>query len=170
MTEAIYLKGLKAGYATLRVSIIEPGYEKVVPAEIKLIIVNPFEITPLKPVYLLPTSKYQFGIDLINIRMDSRLERSPIQIPHPNYQWSVLDSEGSFPSVKNTGSFFSGVKEEVTHIEVNELQMRENTAQATINVVLPYILTVEMADITDKVYEMKDKSFGQILDQISGDI
>lgn len=85
MTEAIYLKGLKAGYATLRVSIIEPGYEKVVPAEIKLIIVNPFEITPLKPVYLLPTSKYQFGIDLINIRMDSRLERSPIQIPHPNY-------------------------------------------------------------------------------------
>lgn len=72
--------------------------------------------------------------------------------------------------MKNTGSFFSGVKEEVTHIEVNELQMRENTAQATINVVLPYILTVEMADITDKVYEMKEKSFGQILDKISGDI
>jgi len=170
LTQAIYLKGLKAGYATVRVSIIEPGYEQVVSTEVKLIIVDPFEITPIKPVYLLPTSKYQFGLDLLTINMDNRVAHTPIQIPHTNYNWSVLASDTSFPSVKNCGIFSSGVKEEVTHIEVAEVRMPENTAQAAINVVFPHMLTVEMADITEHVNQMKHADFAQMLEQISGDL
>lgn len=89
----MYLKGVNPGYATVSASVIEPGYENVSPIEVKLTIIDPVEIIPTKPVYLLPASVFKFGLDNLVITQEDKIEKYPIALPNRNYKWQVLQDE-----------------------------------------------------------------------------
>ena len=54
-------------------------------------------------------------------------------------------------SVNDNGEFFSGPHEGITHIEVSDVEMPESTSQGAISIVMPHELSVETADVTDKL-------------------
>jgi hypothetical protein len=57
-SDALFLKGLRTGVATISVRINEPGYEHIEPSLVTLTITEPFVIIPSNTVYLLPTSSF----------------------------------------------------------------------------------------------------------------
>jgi hypothetical protein len=57
-----YVKGVSPGAAVLKVAVIEPGYEHIVPVEVTILVVDPFVIEPKGPIYILPTSQFDFSL------------------------------------------------------------------------------------------------------------
>ena len=108
-TDFFFIRSTKPGFADVTVKLEEPGYESVLLITKKLTVVDPFIIQPSEPVYILPTSEFQFS--LVHLDMDSdSIDNRPITIPDPQYKWSTAQSEiglmgddGKFRSKINEG-------------------------------------------------------------------
>lgn len=61
-TDYFFLRSMKSGFATVSVKLEEPGYESVKLVTKRLTVVDPFIILPAEPVYILPTSEFQFSL------------------------------------------------------------------------------------------------------------
>lgn len=74
-------------------------------------------------------------------------EHRPIKIPNPQFKWTTgLEQIGS---IQDNGRFKSKVTEGEATILVVDQQMRNNTAEGSINVVFPYRMEVSIKDVTD---------------------
>ena len=146
-TDYFFIRSMKAGFATVEVKLEEPGYETVVKAvQKKLTVVDPFIILPAEPVYILPTSEFQFSLAHLDMEADGP-EHRPITVPNPQFKWSTAVSE--IGSIADNGKFRSRVTEGEAIINVVDQQMRNNTAEGSINVVFPYRMEVSIKDVTD---------------------
>ena len=106
--------------------------------------VNPFIILPPEPVYILPTSEFQFALAHLDYDGDGKHE--PIQIPSPQFWWSTPDEH--IGKIWDDGKFASHVLEGEAQIHVVDHSMVNNTAEGSINVVHPYRLEVTIRDVT----------------------
>jgi hypothetical protein len=57
-SDVLFLRGIEQGHVTVLVKILEPGYENIQVAKVKLHVRDPFAIVPDSPVYVLPGSTY----------------------------------------------------------------------------------------------------------------
>lgn len=87
-TDYFFIRSLKAGFATVSVKLEEPGYEGVKIVNKKLTVVDPFIILPAEPVYILPTSEFQFSLAHLDMEADGT-EHRPIKIPNAQFKWST---------------------------------------------------------------------------------
>jgi len=108
-------------------------------------VVDPFQIQPRVPVFILPTSKFQFGLEKLKAYKD---EKEPIKLPSPNHTWRFVVKSDS-GKINDNGVFSSGLKEGETQIEVVDVRETTNTAETVINVVHPFKLLVNIQDITE---------------------
>jgi len=76
----------------VRVTILEPGYEKIQPDQIRIMVVEPFVIEPSRPVYILPTSEYKFNLAKLIMGEKGDISRERISTPSEKYQWSVSNA------------------------------------------------------------------------------
>jgi len=70
----------------------------------------------------------------------------PIQTPNPQFKWSTGTAD--IGSIKDDGKFRSKLKEGEATILVVDQQMKNNTAEGSINVVYPYRMEVSIKDVT----------------------
>lgn len=83
-----YMKALLPGFTNIKVKILEPGYEKVSAATIKLTIVEPIVIQPKDDslrkeiIRILPTSEFEFKLQHVTMNGKSGVEFADIQIPN----------------------------------------------------------------------------------------
>ena len=61
-TDVAFVKGLKAGQSEIKVKILEPGYESINEVVVRIIVVDPFIISPQREIFLLPTSKFTYNL------------------------------------------------------------------------------------------------------------
>lgn len=99
-----YCRGLLAGTTTVKVKILEPGYEQVQPATVNFTIVEPFAIRPdpsvfpsvvasqSESIFILPTSDFQYRLSLIEMGEDLSLIYTDQKLPSPKYTWSLSES------------------------------------------------------------------------------
>ena len=130
----------------MSVKLEEPGYEAVKIVHKNLTVVDPFIILPAEPVYILPTSEFQFSLAYLDMEADGT-ETRPIKIPNPQFKWSTEVAE--IGSIKDNGRFRSRVTEGEATIHVVDQQMTNNVAEGSINVVFPYRMEVSIKDVTD---------------------
>lgn len=157
-----YCRGLQAGVTTIKVKILENGYEQVPPAFVNFTIVEPFTIMPdpsvfpsvvsipsSESIYILPTSDFQYRLSLIEMGEDLSLIYSDQKLPSPKYAWSLSNSSKHLGQIGQDGLFRSLVKPGQATIQVVEKVFEKNTAEAVINVVEPFYLEIELCDVTE---------------------
>jgi hypothetical protein len=76
-TDYFFIRSIKSGFTTIAVKLEEPGYEAITMVLKKLTVVDPFIILPAEPVYILPTSEFQFSIAHLDMDSDGT-EHRPI--------------------------------------------------------------------------------------------
>ena len=106
-TDYFFIRSMKAGFAEVQVRLEEPGYENILDVTKKLTVVNPFIILPPEPVYILPTSEFQFALAHLDYDGDGKHE--PIQIPDPQFWWSTPDEH--IGKIWDDGKFASHILE-----------------------------------------------------------
>lgn len=97
-----YCKGLKTGTTTVKVVILEQGYEQIPAAYVNFTIVEPFAILPdlslyesavssriSDAIYILPTSEFQYKLSLIEMGKDLNLVYTDVTLPSPKYSWTL---------------------------------------------------------------------------------
>ena len=92
---------------------------------------------------------------------DDGVEHAPISLPDDQYEWEVENDE--IGSVGADGKFCSRVTEGHTGVEVQDVTMRNNTAEGGIHVVYPWRLEVKLRDVTAKYEEVHEDhlAFGE---------
>ena len=116
-------------------------------------VTEPFVILPSNTVYLLPTSQYKFELAKVNLK-NGEMDFNKISLPSPKYEWNV-DAEDK-GMIGEDGMFISKDKEGMVNIHVVELNIPNNTAEASVKVVYPYMVDLEIVDVTT---QMKDSNF-----------
>jgi hypothetical protein len=70
-SDIILLKGINTGKVFLTAGILEGDYTGITSDQRKLYVVEPFEIFPSDPLYILPSNKFNFDIELISTNYQS---------------------------------------------------------------------------------------------------
>jgi hypothetical protein len=100
------LKAIEPGYTTLRVKILEDGYEQVPPASINITIVEPFIIQPKdeskfrsisskdqididEVIRILPTSEFDLELLQVDKTENEVIKFFDINVPSPKYLWQI---------------------------------------------------------------------------------
>ena len=146
----LFLKGLRSGTTTLSVKIVEEGYEDVPPAFVTLTITEPFTIIPSYTVYLLPTSVYKFDLAKVSLK-NNEVQYYKIDLPDSQYDWEVDDNDKS--EISNDGFFKSKDKEGLVNILVRDTHIKNNTAEGAVKIVYPWVVDIEVVDVTDHLKE-----------------
>ena len=145
-TDYFFIRSTQPGFAEVAVKLEEPGYELIKRVTKRLTVVDPFIVKPSEPVYILPTSEFQFS--LVHLDMDSEgVENRAIKVPDPQYKWST--EHGQIGLMGNDGKFRSKIVEGQAEILVVDQNMKNNTAEGSIHVVHPYRLEVSIRDVTE---------------------
>ena len=145
-SDALFLKGLKSGSATLSVRIMEPGLEDIESAAVSITVTEPFVVIPSNTVYMLPTSKFHFDLAKVSLR-DSEMHFAKISLPSKQYSWSTLDSDKG--DIGEDGVFISKDREGFVNILVTDQFIANNSAESSVKVVFPQLLDLEIADVTE---------------------
>lgn len=77
-TDMQYVKGLTPGEARVKVLCLEPGYEHILPVEVTTLVIDPFVIEPQDPVYLLPTTRFDFSLLKLNKQETGEVKNSKV--------------------------------------------------------------------------------------------
>lgn len=145
-SDVAFLRGLAAGPAEISVQIKEPGYDYIKSVSVKIQVVDPFILEPHREVYILPTSSYDFKIHKLVRDKDGAINQETQALPSPRYTLGVANK--TLGIVEQSGRYISDVHEGVQHITAIDQLMTNNTAEAWLNVVHPYRLTVSIHDVT----------------------
>lgn len=129
---------------------MEPSYESVDKSTVTLSITEPFVVVPQTTIYLAPTCKYQFNLAKVTLN-NSDMSFSPISLPNKQYQWNIEEEGLGF--IGDDGIFISQDKEGLAPIIVVDQFIANNTAESSVKVVFPWILDVEIADVTQQLME-----------------
>lgn len=98
-----FLKALENGMTTIKVEILEKGYEKVAPSTVTLTIIDPFLILPAQPEedqapddetqfqipYILPTTQFEYKLVLVKNQNNQGVTLQNIPIPSDKYTWKM---------------------------------------------------------------------------------
>ena len=125
--------------------MLEEGYLDIERALVDLTITEPFVIKPSYPVFILPTSKFVFQLQKVTIR-NNEMDFTTIQ-DLKKYSWAIDQQSKGY--IADDGTFISYDKEGVANIKVTDKTIPNNTADGSVNVVFPFLLEIEIVDITD---------------------
>ena len=153
-SDVAFLKGLAAGPAEISVRIKEPGYDYIKTVSVKIQVVDPFVLEPHREVYILPTSAYYYKLHKLVRDKDGAINQETQSLPNSRYTLGVANK--TLGSVEQSGRYISDVHEGVQHITAVDQKMTNNTAEAWLNVVHPYRLTVSIHDVTNSNLPSKD--------------
>lgn len=143
-TDVFLFRAIALGKATVRVRMLEPGYE-LKEQFIDITVTEPFVVRPSGSVYIMPLCQFKFGLEKLVFSDDGSLEHTLIQIPSANYKWAANSTIGS---IRADGVFQSNLTKGTSGILVVDQRMLNNTAEAEIKVVHPYLLEVKLRDVT----------------------
>jgi hypothetical protein len=87
-TDIFVLRGIALGKATVRVRLLEPGYEHLKEQFIEIMVTEPFVICPQGSVYIMPLCQFKFGLAKLVFEDDGTLQHHDIKIPNKNYDWT----------------------------------------------------------------------------------
>jgi hypothetical protein len=146
-TDIAYVKGLTPGEAQLKVRVFEPGYETIKPAEVYILVIDPFIIEPQRPVYILPTSAFVYKLTKLAKMDNGDMSRLPISLPNQQYEWSNQDH--AVGRIHQDGKFISDKTEGRSLITVTDKKNDNNTDEVMIRVVLPYRISMQVFDVSD---------------------
>ena len=157
-----FLKALENGMTTIKVVILEQGYEKVDPAVITLTIIEPFLILPAHPEedrsaddetqfatpYILPTTQFEYKLVLVKHQDNQGVTLQNIPIPSDKYTWKIEKPHSQLGTINKNGIFQSFNKPGQVSIQVVENKFKNNTAETDIFVVDPFAVHLSLADVT----------------------
>lgn len=148
-SDVLFLKGLKAGKAIISARIMEPGYDEVESTSVEVSITEPFVVVPQNTVYILPTTKFNFGLAKVSMGVagDGEFTFHPISLPNRQFQWNLDNSERG--DIGEDGLFISKDKEGFVNILVVDQFIANNTAEGSVKVVAPHLLDINIADVTE---------------------
>ena len=158
------LRALEVGLTELSVRILEPGYEHVKPAAIKLTIVDPFVILPAdssldaifhgssieEPIRILPNSEFKFKLAFVRRHEDENTVFEDIRLPSGQHRWGLGSSSTPLGLINKDGLFQSQASSGRAEIVVVDQRFPNNTAEAEIHIVDPDSMQVAIADVTEK--------------------
>lgn len=153
-TDVAFVKGLKAGQSEIKVKILEPGYENINEVVVRLIVVDSFIISPQREIFLLPTSKFTYNLLQIRKQDNGEVLKNQISLPSSQYLWQI--SNETLGVQDQSGTFTSSILEGTQSILVIDKQMVNNTAEAQLQVVFPYKLTMAIHDVSSVSATAKD--------------
>ncbi len=93
-SDIFLIRGTSLGKATIRVRLLEPGYEDLQEQFIEVTVTEPFVLCPAHSVYIMPLCKFKFEIANLVFEDDGTLHHRTIKIPNANYKWSADSSIG----------------------------------------------------------------------------
>lgn len=168
------IKAVEVGRANVAVRILARGYEHINQANMTLTIVDPFVIvaadeffegpTPFSPVSILPASSFNYKLRYVKQQEDNGIfyEDIPRSISSTSYAWSLAASTRGRGAIDRQGLFQSNLTAGLAVITVTDEKFPTNVASTTINVVEPFRVNLELADVT-KIYNgrLDEKGVGQ---------
>lgn len=113
------MKALENGMTTIKVEILEKGYEQVAPATVTLTIIDPFLILPAQPEedqvpddetqfnipYILPTTQFEYKLVLVKNQNNQDVTLQNIPIPSDKYTWKIEKPYSQLGNINKNGVF-----------------------------------------------------------------
>ena len=146
-SDSIIIRGIQPGIITVRVEILEDDFYGKIYSEIKIYVVEPFNIIPQDPVYLMPKSNFNF--DLIYSLQKRKIpsnERKYFKWEVTNKTCGEIDKYGKFTS----SNIVCNTKVIVRDTRLNQY----NTDEGFVYVELPNNINIGYALISNE--EKKD--------------
>jgi hypothetical protein len=149
-SDKIILKSINVGKVYLTAEILESDFAGIKSDQGKLYAVEPFEIYPREPLYILPNNTFTFDLELIpTTYQGGDLQSQPKFVPAGNrkfYSWTVDSNQCG--AIKNFGQFFSSNQICTTKISATDTRVDQfNKATNTVNVVRPTAIDISLLEI-----------------------
>jgi hypothetical protein len=160
------LKAIEPGYTTLKVKILEDGYENVKAASINLTIVDPFIVMPKDEsktkivsksqidideiIRILPTSEFDLELQAVDKTENEVIKFVDIQTPNKKYDWQIENSSKDLGLIEQNGKFLSKALPGVVDVVVVDQDILSNQAEKQVHIVEPFTLNLEVADVSSR--------------------
>jgi len=146
-SDTLNLKGTGVGKALISVRLQEEGYEHLNAAYVNLVVTEPFVLVPAHTVFILPTSSFQFRLAKVKLNQ-KELVYNFIDLPSGQYAWET--DPDHLGIIKPNGLFHSRRQEGPVQLIVTDRHIENNTAEGSIEIVTPFRLDIEIADLSGK--------------------
>lgn len=150
-SDKIILKSINVGKVYLTAEILESDFAGIKSDQGKLYAVEPFEIYPREPLYILPNNTFNFDLELIPTTYQgaSQSQSHPKFVSAINrkyYSWLVASK--SCGAIKNFGEFLSSKQICTTEISATDKRVDQfNKATNIVNVVHPTAIDISLIEI-----------------------
>jgi hypothetical protein len=153
MTDIAFLKGQKTGTADIEVRLIEPGYESVARAAVKISVIEPFTLIPSFPIYVLPNSEFTFKVCRLRPQDGELSLIEEVTLPSEDFEFSI--SEEGAGTVDQEATVSSSDQIAVLTMTARDTTIENNSNQGIVHVVDPDRVEMELIDVTEHVKDGK---------------
>ena len=149
-TDQIVLKGQKIGEIGVKTEIDDRDYRGI-GTDIRVYIIEHFDITPKGPIFMLPCSSIEFHLNIIRTR-DFNKEPKQIQLPNKNYRF---DTDNGFTgTIEQNGRLVLGEHRDPFILKVFNSQKIDNMISREITVTDPYELVLYIKQLSAHEIDM----------------